>query len=54
MYDQLKFAFDYNTSRDYKSLGEGNIFFITPLLPRDESGYIIYNIELGGTAALFF
>ena len=28
------FAFDYNTSRDYKHLGEGNIFFITPPLPR--------------------
>ena len=24
-YGQLKFVFDYNTSRDYKYMGEGNI-----------------------------
>ena len=29
-YDQSKFAFDCNTSRDYKRLREGNIFFIPP------------------------
>ena len=33
-YGQLKFAFDYNTRRDYKYLGERNIFSITPPLPR--------------------
>ena len=41
-YGQLKFAFDYNTDWDYKRLGEGNIFFITPPLPRTQGRIRIY------------
>ena len=50
-YGQSKFAFDSNTSSDYKYLGEGNIFFITPPLPRIQGRiriYIYRHIDGGG------
>ena len=41
-YDQSKFTFDYNTSRDYKCLGEGSIFFYNTPLPRIQERISIY------------